>query len=185
MIKSVIKRALRKKNAEEEQKALLYKKGFISGEEFNCFSWMGIDTHMPWLITIGDNVTISFNVTILTHDASTNKAGLETKIGFVRIGNNCFVGAGTTILCGVSIGDNVIIGAGSVVTKSIPSNSVVAGNPAKVIMSYEEWVDKNKQCRSSQHYFDEMPWQEWLNADEEHQKMMVEILEKTGGYGFF
>lgn len=140
---------------------------------------------MPWLISIGDNVTISFKVTILTHDASTNKAVLGTKIGLVRIGNNCFIGEGPTILCGVNIGDNVIIGAGSVVTKSILSNSVVAGAPAKVIMSYDEWVEKNKQRRLSQHYFNEMPWQEWFDADEEHQKMLVDIFERTGGYGFF
>lgn len=185
MVKSFLKKVFRKRNAEEDQKALLYSKGFNSGGEFNCFSWMGIDPHMPWLISIGNNVTISFNVTILTHDASTNKAGLGTKIGLVRIGDNCFVGAGSTILCGVNIGDNVIIGAGSVVTKSIPSNSVVAGNPARVIMSYDEWVERNKQRRLSQHYFDEMPWQEWFDADEEYQKMMVKTLEETGGYGYF
>lgn len=184
-MKKTINKVLKKQNAEEEHKELLYNKGFTSGMEFNCFSWMGIDSHMPWLISIGDNVTISFNVTILTHDASTNKAGLGTKIGLVRIGNNCFVGAGSTILCGVSIGDNVIIGAGSVVTKSIPSNSVVAGNPAKVIMSYDDWAEKNDQRRSTQHYFNEMPWQEWYEADEKHRKMMIDILEKTGGYGFF
>lgn len=48
------------------------------------------------------------------------------------------------VLLGVKIGDNVIVGAGSVLTKSIPSNSVVAGNPAKIIMAYEEYAAKYK-----------------------------------------
>ena len=100
---------------------------------------------------------ISFDVKILTHDASTNKGRFATKIGQVKIGNNVFIGAGAIILCGVSIGDNVIVGAGSVVTNNIPSNLVVGGNPAR----------------------------EWFDADEEHKKMMVDTLEKTGGYGFF
>jgi acetyltransferase-like isoleucine patch superfamily enzyme len=51
----------------------------------------------------------------------------------VLIGNNCWIGAGVTILCGVEIGNGCVIAAGSVVTKSIPENSVVAGVPAKVV----------------------------------------------------
>ena len=61
----------------------------------------------------------------------------------VKIGNNCFIGAKAIILPGVSIGDNVIVGAGSVVTKNIPSNVVVAGNPAKIIMSIDEFTQKH------------------------------------------
>lgn len=122
---------------------------------------------------------------ILTYDASTNKGRFATKIGQVKIGNNVFIGAGAIILCGVSIGDNVIVGAGTVVTHNIPSNLVVGGNPARVISTFDEWKRKNKRRRETQHYFDEMPWQEWFDADEEHKKMMVDTLEKTGGYGFF
>lgn len=51
----------------------------------------------------------------------------------VKIGNDCFIGAGTIILKGVTIGDRTIIGAGSVVTKSIPSDCIAGGNPARVI----------------------------------------------------
>lgn len=51
----------------------------------------------------------------------------------VRIGNDVFIGAGSTILKGVSIGDRAIIGAGSVVTKSVPADEIWAGNPAKFI----------------------------------------------------
>ena len=103
----------------------------------------------------------------------------------VRIGNNCFIGCGSIILCGVTIGDNVIIGAGSVVTHDIPSNCAVGGNPAKYICSFDEWKEKNTERRKSQHYFNEMHWQKWFDADEEHRKMMVKALEESGGYGFF
>ena len=123
---------------------------------------------------------ISFDVKILTHDASTNKGRFATKIGQVKIGNNVFIGAGAIILCGVSIGDNVIVGAGTVVTHNIPSNLVVGGNPARVISTFDEWKRKNKRRRETQHYFDEMPWQEWFDADEEHKKMMVDIFRKNG-----
>ena len=51
----------------------------------------------------------------------------------VKIGNGCWIGGGAIILPGVSIGDGTVIGAGSVVTKDIPDNVVVAGNPAKII----------------------------------------------------
>ena len=63
--------------------------------------------------------------------------GAHTRVGEVNIGNNVFIGTKSIILPNVSIGDNVIVGAGSIVTKDIPANSVVCGNPARVITSYE------------------------------------------------
>ncbi|WP_276866657.1 DapH/DapD/GlmU-related protein [Bacteroides heparinolyticus] len=51
----------------------------------------------------------------------------------VRIGDNCFIGNGAILLPGITIGNEVIVGAGSVVTKDVPSNTIVAGNPARVI----------------------------------------------------
>ena len=56
----------------------------------------------------------------------------------VRIGRNCWIGAGAIILPGVTIGDNVVIGAGSVVTKDIPSNVVAVGNPCRVLREVSE-----------------------------------------------
>ncbi|MGB4256363.1 MAG: DapH/DapD/GlmU-related protein [Phycisphaerae bacterium] len=57
----------------------------------------------------------------------------------IRVGNNVFIGYGAIILAGVTIGDNVVIGAGAVVTKDIPSNSVAAGVPPRVIKSLDEY----------------------------------------------
>ena len=81
----------------------------------------------PKGIYIGNETLITREVMILAHDASRG-IKLNTKIG-----NRCFIGVRSIILPGVTIGDEVIVGAGSVVTKDIPSNCIVAGNPAKII----------------------------------------------------
>ena len=112
----------------------------------NChiYSWDTIDGGHPYLITIGDNVTISSNVTILTHDASTNVVGCGTKIGKVTIGNNVFIGTRTIVLCNINIGNNVIVGAGSVVTHDLFDNGVYAGVPARYVSSVEDYKKKIK-----------------------------------------
>ena len=105
----------------------------------------------PYLITIGDNTTISFDCAFVTHDAATRVLrhlpgeNPETVIyGKIIIGKNCFIGCRSVILPNVTIGDNVIIGAGSIVNKDIPSNTVAAGNPCKIICSLDEYKNKHK-----------------------------------------
>ena len=66
------------------------------------------------------------------------------KIGKIVVGNNCFIGHGAKIMPGVTIGDNVIVGACAIVTKDVPSNSVVAGIPARVICTIDDFYNKNK-----------------------------------------
>ena len=106
----------------------------------------------PYLITIGDKTTISFDCAFVTHDAATrvirNLPGEnpETVIyGPIKVGKNCFIGCRTVVLPGVTIGDNVIIGAGSIVNKDIPSNVVAAGCPCKVICTLDEYIEKHKK----------------------------------------
>ena len=97
----------------------------------------------PHLIKLHNNIVITSNVTFVTHDIfhlglnNLNKGHFDYEIM-----DNVFIGCNTTILGNVRIGSNVIIGAGSVVTKDIPSNSVVVGNPAKVIGTFEEFLEK-------------------------------------------
>lgn len=83
-------------------------------------------TH-PKGIHVGAYTYVAFDARILAHDMTRN-VRLHT-----RIGENCFIGGQSLILPGVTIGDQCIVGAGSVVTKSVPSNTIVAGNPAKVL----------------------------------------------------
>ena len=105
----------------------------------------------PYLISIGDNTTISFECALVTHDAATRvirnlpDGDKETVIyGPIKIGSNCFIGARTMILPNVTIGDNTIIGSYSLVNKDIPSNVVAAGNPCKVICTLDEYRKKHK-----------------------------------------
>lgn len=116
----------------------------------NC-SFIGYNINFgsePYLVTIGNNVRVSFNVTFITHDGGVHVLRNElpnlTIYGPITIGNNCFIGANVTILPNVTIGDNCIIGAGSIVTKNVKNNSVVAGVPAKYICSIEEYKNKNR-----------------------------------------
>jgi maltose O-acetyltransferase len=104
-----------------------------------------IDGRLPYLIEIGDDVTVSLYVTILTHDATTAYAGDLIKVGRVVIRDRCFIGANSTIMCNVTIGPNSIVGAGSVVTRDIPPDTVCAGNPARVVCSTEEFVKRHAE----------------------------------------
>lgn len=103
------------------------------------------------LITIGVDCVVSKRVVFLTHDYSLTtglKAIGKTPevdkmiVDTITLGNNVFVGLGSTLLPGTNIGDNCIIGAGCVVKGDIPSNSVVIGNPAKVICSLSDYANK-------------------------------------------
>ena len=85
-------------------------------------------------IIIGDRCAITHGCVILSHDPAKKRIHRKNKVeGTVRLGNKVFVGVNSIILKNVTIGDNSIIGAGSVVTKDVPPNVVVAGNPAKII----------------------------------------------------
>lgn len=108
-----------------------------------------IDVQAPHLLSIGNYVQITGPATILNHDYSWSV--IKRKYGYIYgsqrktiIGNNVFIGWGATILGGSTIGDNVIIGANSVVSGKIESNSVYAGNPAKKIMTLNEYYEKRR-----------------------------------------
>lgn len=102
----------------------------------------------PYLIRIGDNVTVSSGVAFITHDGGTwifrdesNYRGI-TRYGPIRIDNGCFIGAKTIILPNVRVGARSLIGAGSVVVSDVPPDSVAAGVPARVLMTRQEYIAK-------------------------------------------
>ena len=102
----------------------LVRKGLEVGKNLYLRGSGMIDPSACYLIEIGDDVTLSRNVTFLAHDVCLKVIMGIIKLGKVKIGNNVLVGAGTNILPRVSIGDNSIIGAGSVVTKDVPQGMV-------------------------------------------------------------
>ena len=114
-----------------------------------------LDETRPWMLTIGDDVKITRGVTILTHGYDWSVlAGMHDVVmgscGEVVIGNNVFIGMNTMILKGVHIGNNVVIGACSLVNKDVPDNCVVAGNPARVIMSIEDYYVKRLELQKKE-----------------------------------
>ena len=95
------------------------------------------DTH----IYIGDNTMLGPNVVLATagHPIDPTLRGMALQYNLpVRIGKNCWLGAGVIVMPGVTIGDNTVIGAGSVVTKDIPSGVVAVGNPCRVMRAVGE-----------------------------------------------
>lgn len=123
----------------------------------------------PWLITIGNHVELSSNITFITHDGSTwcfrdeEKYKRVLRYGKIIIHDNCFIGSGAYIMPGVEIGPNCIIGAGSIVTKNVPENSVFAGNPARFICTIDDFKEK---CLNSMPDYD-------VNMYRENKKEVV------------
>ncbi|MEC3194987.1 acetyltransferase [Bacillus thuringiensis] len=180
-IKRKIKRKLGFRSSYEEILGDLEKRGLKIGKNFAFNDGCIIDPSHCWKISIGDNVTLAPNVHILAHDASTKFYLDYVKVGLVKIGNEVFIGAGTIILPNVEIGDNVIIGAGSVVNKDIPSNTVVAGNPAKSIGKTSEYITKQKKRMEESHLFDES-YTLGGNITKEKKEEMRRILQNGMGF---
>ena len=99
-------------------------------------SQIGLDSYLddqfPELITIEDEVVISFRVIITAHDESTGYINDGT-VSAVRIKKGAYIGTGALILPGVTIGCNTTVGAGAVVTRSLPDNCLAAGVPVRAI----------------------------------------------------
>lgn len=153
-------------------------RGAIVGENVDIID-AAIDMGTPFLIQIGNNVTIT-NCRILTHDASTKKFLGYTKTGHVTIGDNVFIGADSVILPNTKIGNNVIIGAGTVVAHDIPDNSVVIGNPCRVICSCDDYIERQKRRMEESPIFD-FPGRELNDVQRVAER---EVLKKAKS-GFF
>lgn len=176
-MKQFIKRLLGIRNADTLK--TLREKGFRPGANFNMRHDCIIDFSHSWHIEIGDDVTLAPRVHILAHDASTWPYLGYTKIKNVRIGNRVFIGAGSIILPGVTIGNDVIVGAGSVVTKDIPDNAVVAGNPAKFRMATDVYIQQEKAKMNADNCFGtEFSEKHHVTADQ--KALMKKMAEKHG-----
>lgn len=134
--------------------AYLRSQGMVIGDNTVIYSptHCTIDQTRPWMIEIGDNVSITEGVTILTHgyDWSVFKGkhgDVLGSAGHVKIGDNVFIGMNTTILKGVTIGDNVVIGANSLINEDVPDDCVVVGNPQRVVCTIDEYLEKRRAAQ--------------------------------------
>lgn len=122
------------KASSEKRVTYLRKKGIKIGQ--NCIiNIMNFSTE-PYLIEIGNKVRIASGTQFVTHDGSIRCFHDEIPggvFGKIKIGSNVFIGINCIILLNTTIGNNCIVGAGSVVRGQFPDNSVIVGNPAKVI----------------------------------------------------
>ena len=152
----------------------LINKGMKVGDHF----WVGddcsFDTSFCWLIEIGNNVTFSNKVQLVTHDSSMFEFVHRTKLGKIEIEDNAFVGARTMIMPGVRIGEGAVVAAGSLVTKDIPAHEVWGGYPAKKMMDRdqleEKFLNDKYKCFNK----------EYLGEDTEMHKEILEYLEQHG-----
>jgi len=141
---------------------LRHKYGIAVGEGTRVFepNTQTIDVTRPHMLEIGKYVKIARNVTILCHDYSRSVCisipgmGNAGECQATHIGNNVFIGMNATILMGAYVGDNSIIGAGAVVSGKFPDGSVIAGNPARVICTIEQFYEKrkSKECEAAKNY---------------------------------
>jgi acetyltransferase-like isoleucine patch superfamily enzyme len=147
--------------------AYLRNKGVFHYQGDHCFISKAANIPDPHLVKLGDNVWITSGCQLLCHDASViminiMRNGHRDRVGPIIIGDNSFLGNNVIVLPGTSIGSSTIVGAGSVVTGDIPDNSVFAGNPARHICDFEDYVLRIEN--ESQKY----SWLELLKQHERH-----------------
>lgn len=157
----------------------LRKRGAKIGENVDILDNCIIDPDHCFHITIGNNVTLAPNVHILAHDASTKKFIGFTKVKNTIIGDDVFIGASTIVLPGVEIGNNSIVAAGSVVFKNVPENSVVGGNPAQLICTTDNYLDRMKQEMNQYNTLDDKYIFDNLNSERKAVRVKLATVNKV------
>ncbi len=105
--------------------------GMVIGERCRAQNGVYLDDGAPHLIEIGDDVGLSIQVLVLSHDGSTGPSAGYTRVRAVKIGSRCFIGARAIILPGTTIGDDCIVAAGAVVKGTFPDGSIIGGSPRR------------------------------------------------------
>lgn len=149
--------------------------GLRLGKNVTIMPNVSIDDKYPYLISIGDNCSLSNGVLILAHDATTFKfTGGYSKIAKVEIKDNVYIGQNSIILPGVTIGPNVLVAAGSVVNKSIPPNSCVAGVPARIYAKFDEFIENHKNLIDERSFFE---YKDFSSPNDEFKENVKKLVE--------
>lgn len=133
----------------------------------------------PYLITIGSNCQLT-DCKIHTHGGGNvirRQIPDFDAFGKVVIGNWVYIGSGSQIMPGVTIEDNVLVAAGSIVTKSIPSGSIVAGNPAKIIGRTSDYIYRNLKYNLHSKIMKPADKKKYLLSLDEHSFINKEFLK--------
>jgi acetyltransferase-like isoleucine patch superfamily enzyme len=105
-----------------------------------------IEHHFAPLLKIEDGAVLARGVCVLLHDSGLNNvAGAPLQFGKVILRRNCYIGANTTVLCGVEIGEGALVGAAALVTRDVPAGAVAYGHPARVRGSVAELAERHRQ----------------------------------------
>lgn len=169
-IKYFIARRIKKKTPNEFGIDELRKTGIRIGE--GCRIYSVIRSHEPSMISIGNDVTISANVSFITHDNSILKVldPMTDVVGPITVGDRCFIGQNSMLMLGVTLGENCVVGAGAVVTHSFPPHSVIAGNPARKICTTDQMAEKYRDKAID---FSVIPWGERNQYIKDHPEKWV------------
>ncbi len=138
-----------------------------------------IDGEYGYLIEIGDNCSLSHNVRIFGHDASTFKfTDQHTILKKTVIHDNVYIGENVTITAGCSVGPNVLIASGSVINKDIPPNSCVAGVPARRYQAFDVFVARHKEQIAGGNVvtYDQLHSADYLQA----RSRVIRMIEEDG-----
>jgi maltose O-acetyltransferase len=116
-----------------------------------------IDAEYTWAVEIGAFTIIANDVRIIAHDAAVKRITGYTEVRRVKIGERCYLGAGSLVLPGAEIGDDAIVGAGALVRGEIPPGTVAVGAPARPIGTVAELRERHLEELERQPRFDRWP----------------------------
>jgi maltose O-acetyltransferase len=154
-IKTFLLKLLGKRKPNVSYLDVLKSRGLKVGDDFFMAPGCVLDPAHCFHISIGNNVALGPEVYILAHDSIMHRFIGYGNVANVKIGDDVTISTRAVILPGVTIGNRVMIGAGAVVTKDIPENSIAVGNPAKVIGTFDAYIEKHIKALATKPKFDE------------------------------
>jgi maltose O-acetyltransferase len=175
------RRAIRRLRGDADSRRLRAR-GLCAGERVYINGSARLDEGFLWLISIGDETTIGPDVRILAHDATTKRALGYAIVAPVTIGSRVFLGAGTIVLPGVTIGDGSIVGAGSVVREDLPAGVLALGNPAAVVCTTDEFIQRHRRRLKTRPTWSSEGYTIAGGIDERHKAEMAASLRDGPGY---